>query len=123
MHSEHSQKWVEQQQPDHSLEDLFASFSSSSVLEIGDYQAGVEGSWFSMSSSHREELALSNEIDVHEQFWGSEAISGLSHQQQFMDLVTEDLEYLTAKPSSEGFQEVFGNFVENGPSSWCSDST
>jgi hypothetical protein len=123
MHSEHSQKWVEQQQPHHSLEDLFASFSSSSVLEIGDYQAGVEGSWFSMSSSHREELALSNEIDVHEQFWGSEAISGLSHQQQFMDLVTEDLEYRTAKPSSEGFQEVFGNFVENVPSSQCSDST
>jgi hypothetical protein len=90
-------------------------------MEIGDHQ--TNRSLFSRSSSHREELASSNEINVREQFWESETITRLSHQQQFMDLVVEGIESRTAKPSSGGFEEAFATFFGNSPLSESSESS
>ncbi len=121
MPSRPSQQWAGQQQLGPSLEDLFTTFPGNPVMEIGDHQ--TNGSLFSRSSSHREELASSNEINVREQYWESETITGLSHQQQFMDLVVEGIESRTAKPSSGGFEEAFATFFGNSPLSESSESS
>ncbi len=121
MPSRPSQKWAGQQQLGPSLEDLFTTFPGNPVMEIGDHQ--TNGSLFSRSSSHREELASSNEINVCEQYWESETITGLCHQQQFMDLVVEGIESRTAKPSSGGFEEAFATFFGNSPLSESSESS